>query len=71
MFADWSTYVTTAFQLAIVFPDPEWWSCSSANKFLSIYAITQIPLAIAEGLLTVIVYNLVISNDLWKESALQ
>ena len=71
MFADWSTYVTTAFQLAIVFPDPNGGVAAALIKFLSIYAITQIPLAIAEGLLTVIVYNLVISNDLWKESALQ
>ena len=71
MFADWSTYVTTAFQLAIVFPDPNGGVAAALIKFLSIYAVTQIPLAIAEGLLTVIVYNLVISNDLWKESALQ
>lgn len=71
MFADWSTYVTTAFQLAIVFPDPNGGVAGALVKFLGIYAITQIPLAIAEGLLTVIVYNLVISNDLWKESALQ
>ncbi|WP_305069052.1 energy-coupling factor ABC transporter permease [Limosilactobacillus kribbianus] len=71
MFADWSTYVTTAFQLAIVFPDPNGGVGAALIKFLGIYAVTQIPLAIAEGLLTVIVYNLVISNDLWKESALQ
>ena len=71
MFADWSTYVTTAFQLAIVFPDPNGGVGAALVKFLGIYAVTQIPLAIAEGLLTVIVYNLVISNDLWKESALQ
>ena len=71
MFADWSTYVTTAFQLAIVFPNPQWWKFAQPNQYSNIYAITQIPLAIPEGLLTVIVYNLVISNDLWKESALQ
>lgn len=71
MFADWSTYVTTSFQLAVVFPDPNGGVWAAVIKFLSIYAVTQIPLAIAEGFLTVIVYNLVISNDLWKESALQ
>lgn len=71
MLADWSTYITTAFQLAIVFPDPHTGVMAALIKFLGIFAITQIPLAIAEGLLTVIVYNLVISNDLWKETALQ
>ncbi|WP_125580490.1 energy-coupling factor ABC transporter permease [Levilactobacillus cerevisiae] len=70
MLADWSTYITTAFQLAVVFPDPNTGMWGAAVKFLGIYAVTQIPLAIAEGLLTVIVYNLVISNNLWKESAL-
>lgn len=70
MLADWSTYVTTSFQLAVVFPDPNSGVLGSVIKFLGIYAITQIPLAIAEGLLTVVVYNLVISNDLWKEAAL-
>lgn len=69
--ADWSTYVTTAFQLAVVFPDPNGGVGGAVVKFLGIYAVTQIPLAIAEGFLTVIVYNLVISNDLWKESSLQ
>lgn len=71
MLADWSTYITTAFQLAIVFPDPHNGVVAALIKFLGIFAVTQIPLAIAEGLLTVIVYNLVISNDLWKEAALQ
>ncbi len=71
MLADWSTYVTTSFQLAVVFPDPSSGIFGAAIKFLGIYAITQIPLAIAEGFLTVIVYNLIISNNLWKESALQ
>jgi cobalt/nickel transport system permease protein len=71
MLADWSTYVTTSFQLAVVFPDPNTGVGGAVIKFLSIYAVTQIPLAIAEGFLTVIVYNLVISNNLWKETALQ
>lgn len=70
MLADWSTYVTTSFQLAVVFPDPNGGVFGAAIKFLGIYAVTQIPLAIAEGFLTVIVYNLVISNNLWKEASL-
>ncbi|AYM02464.1 energy-coupling factor ABC transporter permease [Levilactobacillus yiduensis] len=70
MLADWSTYVTTSFQLAVVFPDPNTGMWGAVVKFLGIYAVTQIPLAVAEGLLTVIVYNLVLSNNLWEESAL-
>ena len=32
-------------------------------KFLSVFAVTQIPLAIVEGILTSIVYNLLIDYD--------
>lgn len=35
---------------------------ASAIKFLGIFFITQIPIAIAEGILTVIVYNLITEN---------
>ncbi|WP_374382772.1 energy-coupling factor ABC transporter permease [Dongia sp.] len=55
---DLSTYVTTAFQLALAFPDPAGGVLRSAEKFLGIFAITQVPLAISEGLLTVVVMNL-------------
>ncbi|MDC4184899.1 energy-coupling factor ABC transporter permease [Loigolactobacillus coryniformis] len=71
VFADWITYMTTSIQLAVVYPDPNNGVVGAAIKFLGIYAVTQIPLAIAEGLLTVLVYNLVISNHLWEESALR
>ncbi|ANZ70500.1 energy-coupling factor ABC transporter permease [Pediococcus claussenii] len=68
-FADLSTYVTTAFQLAVVFPDPNKGILGAAVKFMGIYAVTQVPLALAEGFLTVIVYNLIVSNGLWKEGS--
>ena len=29
------------------------------TKFMSIFAVTQIPLAIAEGILTVLVFNII------------
>jgi cobalt/nickel transport system permease protein len=54
-FGDLMTYVTTSFQLALAFPDPTFEG--SLIKFLGIFAITQIPLAIAEGLLTVVIWN--------------
>jgi cobalt/nickel transport system permease protein len=55
---DLSTYVVTSFQLALAFPDPLGGIVGAAAKFLGIFAITQVPLAISEGLLTVIVWNL-------------
>lgn len=53
--ADLSTYCTTSVQLALAFPDPQSGVVGAAVKFLSIFAVTQIPLAIAEGLLGVLV----------------
>jgi len=54
---DLATYVTTAIQLAWAFPDPAGGFAGSLAKFGTIFAITQIPLAISEGLLTVLVVN--------------
>jgi cobalt/nickel transport system permease protein len=55
---DLSTYVITSFQLALAFPDPAGGILGAAAKFLGVFAFTQVPLAISEGLLTVIVWNL-------------
>jgi cobalt/nickel transport system permease protein len=55
--ADLMTYVTTSAQLAWAFPDPLGGFTASFAKFASIFAITQIPLAISEGLLTVVIFN--------------
>ena len=55
---DLSTYVVTSFQLAIAFPDPASGIAGAAAKFLGVFAVTQVPLAISEGLLTVVVMNL-------------
>ena len=46
---DLATYVTTSIQLGVVY--------GNFLQYLSIFALTQIPLAIAEGLLTVVVFN--------------
>ena len=54
---DLATYVTTSIQLAWAFPDPVGGFTASLAKFAGIFAITQIPLAITEGLLTVLVVN--------------
>ena len=55
--ADLLTYVTTSLQLAWAFPDPVSGFAGSFAKFATIFAITQIPLAISEGLLTVVIMN--------------
>ncbi|PNG24545.1 energy-coupling factor ABC transporter permease [Methylocella silvestris] len=54
---DLATYVTTAVQLSLAYPDAESGIVGSFIKFAGIYAVTQVPLAIAEGLLTVVVMN--------------
>jgi cobalt/nickel transport system permease protein len=54
--ADLTTYITTALQLGLAFPT-NGSVLISFGTFFAIYAITQIPLAIAEGLLAVLVFN--------------
>jgi len=58
---DLLTYVTTSLQLALAFPAATGGIAASAVKFLGIFAVTQIPLAISEGLLTVVVFNFLAS----------
>jgi cobalt/nickel transport system permease protein len=58
---DLLTYITTAFQLAWAFPAATGGFLTSLQKFLGIFAITQIPLAISEGILTVLIFNALVS----------
>ncbi|TDF93187.1 energy-coupling factor ABC transporter permease [Paenibacillus piri] len=55
--ADLSTYVVTSIQLALAFPAASGGIAASFLKFAGIFAITQIPLAISEGLITVLIWN--------------
>jgi cobalt/nickel transport system permease protein len=57
--ADLSTYLVTSVQLALAYPDPAYADpaaavAASVAKFGAIFALTQVPLAIAEGVLTVL-----------------
>ena len=52
------TYVVTSIQLALANPSPTGGFIESFVKFAMIFAVTQIPLAIIEGLLTNVVMNL-------------
>jgi cobalt/nickel transport system permease protein len=54
---DLATYVTTSVQLALAYPDAASGYLGAFLKFAGIFAITQVPLAIAEGFLTVVVMN--------------
>lgn len=65
---DLLTYVVTATQLALAFPDPASGIIGALGKFLTVFAVTQIPLAIVEGIITVIVYNLLV--DYKKEGVI-
>ncbi len=51
------TYLITSIQLAIAFPASGGGIMVSLAKFAGIFALTQIPLSISEGLLTVLVWN--------------
>ncbi len=54
---DLATYVFTSVQLALAYPDPTSGIVGAVAKFGGIFAVTQIPLAIAEGILTVVVID--------------
>lgn len=52
---DLFTYCVTSFQLGIAYPSETGGIIASVGKFMGIFAITQLPLAIIEGILTVVV----------------
>ncbi len=51
------TYLVTSIQLALAFPAASGGFVAAFAKFAGIFALTQVPLAISEGLLTVLVWN--------------
>lgn len=53
-----ATYITTSLQLALVYPDAVGGVMTSFLKFLTIFAYTQVPLCIAEGVITALVMRL-------------
>lgn len=54
---DLVTYVVTSLQLAAAFPSATGGFTAALFKFLGIFAVTQVPLAVSEGILTVMVWN--------------
>ncbi|HYD29386.1 MAG TPA: energy-coupling factor ABC transporter permease [Azospirillaceae bacterium] len=57
MLGNLATYGVTALQLALAFPDPVSGVAGGLVKFLGVFALTQVPLAVVEGLLTVVALN--------------
>lgn len=55
---DLATYITTSLQLALAFPAQHGGVAASMIKFMGVFAVTQIPLAISEGILTIVVINI-------------
>ena len=53
--ADLATYVVTSFQLALAFPGRSF--LLSFARFMALFAVTQVPLAVMEGLLTVALFE--------------
>lgn len=54
---DLATYMVTSVQLGLAFPAEVGGVMASVMKFMGIFAVTQVPLAISEGILTVIIFN--------------
>lgn len=59
MLGDLATYLVTSIQLALAFPSTTGGVLHAFIKFVSIFAITQIPLAIVEGIITIIIFEFV------------
>ncbi|MFZ5642119.1 MAG: energy-coupling factor ABC transporter permease [Bacillota bacterium] len=55
---DLATYLVTSAQLALAVPAATGGFLLSFEKFAAVFAITQIPLAVSEGILTVLILNL-------------
>lgn len=60
--ADLITYVVTSTQLALAYPDQVSGFVGAFAKFATIFAVTQIPLAISEGILTVLIFKALRNN---------
>lgn len=52
---DLFTYCVTSIQLALAYPSQNGGVSASTAKFLSVFAPTQVPLAVIEGILTVVI----------------
>lgn len=66
MLGDWATYLATSIQLALAHPDLQEGFWGAFVKFISVFGITQIPIAIVEGILTVMLMNVLVKTNLFE-----
>jgi cobalt/nickel transport system permease protein len=59
--ADMFTYVTTSLELALAYPAQVGGFASSFVMFMAIFAVTQIPLAIVEGIVLALVFKYIVA----------
>lgn len=60
-FADMFTYVTTSLELALAYPAEIGGFVSSFILFMGIFAVTQLPLAILEGIILSLVFKYIVA----------
>jgi cobalt/nickel transport system permease protein len=59
--ADMFTYVTTSLELALAYPAEIGGFASSFILFMGIFAVTQVPLAIVEGIVLALVFKYIVA----------
>lgn len=59
--ADMFTYVTTSLELALAYPAGTGGVASSFILFMTIFAVTQVPLAIVEGVVLALVFKYIVA----------
>jgi cobalt/nickel transport system permease protein len=60
LFADWFTYIVTSIELALAFPAASGGVLASFEAFLAVFAITQVPLAIVEGVVSALLFKYIV-----------
>lgn len=62
-FSDLVIYICTSFQLASAFQSGHSTLVENMVKFMSVFVVTQLPLAIAEGVLTIFLFKLILKYN--------
>jgi cobalt/nickel transport system permease protein len=62
-FSDMIVYICTSFQLALAFQTETSGLLENVIKFLSVFAVTQLPLAVVEGFFTVFAFRLIMKYN--------
>jgi cobalt/nickel transport system permease protein len=60
LFADWATYVVTSIQLALAFPAASGGVLATFEAFFAVFALTQVPLAVLEGVVTALMFKYIV-----------